>query len=249
MNEMTSYLNCHPEIEKAVLLVGNNYNYSCLKEFIKDSCLKELVLVGSLLKREIDDIFQNLKRDEGNGRSKFLQKNLNILTFKIFMDVTASGPYAVNGVLLRLYIKLKIGKQHIYWPKYGRSSPRLLKYGRLLKNILHIFEIKTLRTDKEPQILESIKNKNSDIELSVIFPMYNVAAYLDQCISSVTAWKAPYIEFLFVNDGSPDNSREIVLKWAEKDSRIKLLDRTERRMCLSKTVWAGESSRQLYRFH
>ena len=82
-----------------------------------------------------------------------------------------------------------------------------------------------MRTDKEPQILEWIKNKNSDIELSVIFPMYNVAAYLDQCISSVTAWKAPYIEFLFVNDGSPDNSREIVLKWAEKDSRIKLLDK------------------------
>ena len=74
MNEMTSYLNCHPEIEKAVLLVGNNYNYSCLKEFIKDSCLKELVLVGSLLKREIDDIFQNLKRDEGNGQYTSLEK-------------------------------------------------------------------------------------------------------------------------------------------------------------------------------
>jgi glycosyltransferase involved in cell wall biosynthesis len=28
-----------------------------------------------------------------------------------------------------------------------------------------------------------------------------------------------------VNDGSPDNYRDIVLKWAEKDSRIKLLDK------------------------
>ena len=44
----------------------------------------------------------------------------------------------------------------------------------------------------------------------------------DQCIESVTAWKAPYVEFLFVNDGSPDNSREVVLKWAKEDPRIKL---------------------------
>lgn len=48
---------------------------------------------------------------------------------------------------------------------------------------------------------------------------------LNQCIESVTAWKAPYVEFLFVNDGSPDNSREVVLKWAKEDPRIKLLDK------------------------
>ena len=55
--------------------------------------------------------------------------------------------------------------------------------------------------------------------------MYNVEKYLDQCIESVTAWKAPYVEFLFVNDGSPDHSREVVLKWAKQDTRIKLLDK------------------------
>ena len=38
MNEMISYLNSHPEIERAVLLVGDSYEYSALKEFINDSC-------------------------------------------------------------------------------------------------------------------------------------------------------------------------------------------------------------------
>ena len=66
---------------------------------------------------------------------------------------------------------------------------------------------------------------DTDIELSVIFPVFKVEKYLDQCISSVTAWKAPYVEFLFVNDGSPDNSRELILKYAQNDPRIKLIDK------------------------
>lgn len=65
----------------------------------------------------------------------------------------------------------------------------------------------------------------NDVDLSIIFPVYKVEKYLDQCISTVTSWKSPYVEFLFVNDGSPDNSRDIILKYARKDSRIKLIDK------------------------
>lgn len=62
-----------------------------------------------------------------------------------------------------------------------------------------------------------------DIELSVIFPVYKVRDYLEQCIESVIAWQAPYIEFLFVNDGSPDDSADIIAAYQKKDARIKLL--------------------------
>ena len=67
------------------------------------------------------------------------------------------------------------------------------------------------------------KKRDSDIELSVVFPMYNVASYLDQCVKSVTEWDADYIEFLFVDDGSPDNSAEIIEGYAKNDPRIKLI--------------------------
>lgn len=62
-------------------------------------------------------------------------------------------------------------------------------------------------------------------ELSVIFPVYKVEAYLEKCIRSVTAWKAPYVEFLFVNDGSPDGSRKLLAEYAKKDPRIKIIDK------------------------
>ncbi len=60
-------------------------------------------------------------------------------------------------------------------------------------------------------------------ELSVIFPMYNVAPYLRKCIDSVTAWKADYVEYLFVDDGSPDECADIVREYAASDPRVKLL--------------------------
>lgn len=79
--------------------------------------------------------------------------------------------------------------------------------------------------DDKIDILNWDKDSNSSVELSVIFPVYNVAKYLKQCIESVTAWKAPYVEFLFVNDGSPDESRDIILQYAKQDPRIKLIDK------------------------
>lgn len=68
-------------------------------------------------------------------------------------------------------------------------------------------------------------DKGDDIEVSVILPVYNVASYLSQCIESLTKWKAPYVEFLFINDGSTDNSADIISAYAEKDSRIHLINK------------------------
>ena len=69
------------------------------------------------------------------------------------------------------------------------------------------------------------KSETSDVELSVIFPMYKVEKYLPKCIESVSEWKAPYVEYLFVDDGSPDHCADVVRKAAETDPRIKLLQK------------------------
>ncbi len=67
--------------------------------------------------------------------------------------------------------------------------------------------------------------EDSGIELSVILPVYNVAKYLPVCIESLVKWKVPYVEYLFINDGSTDESRDIILKYAEMDKRIRLIDK------------------------
>ena len=47
-------------------------------------------------------------------------------------------------------------------------------------------------------------------KISVIVPVYNVSEYISRCADSIVSQKLYDIELIFVNDGSKDNSREIV---------------------------------------
>lgn len=62
-------------------------------------------------------------------------------------------------------------------------------------------------------------------KLSVIVPVYNVADYLDWCLDSLTEQTCADLEILCVNDGSTDNSREILMRRQEQDPRIVIIDK------------------------
>ena len=47
------------------------------------------------------------------------------------------------------------------------------------------------------------------IKVSVIIPIYNNAKYLSQCIESLINQSLKDVEFIFIDDGSVDNSVEI----------------------------------------
>lgn len=59
--------------------------------------------------------------------------------------------------------------------------------------------------------------------VSIIMPMYNSADFVAQSIDSVIAQTYHYWELLVVDDVSTDNSVEIVREYAQRDSRIRLL--------------------------
>lgn len=61
-------------------------------------------------------------------------------------------------------------------------------------------------------------------KVSVIIPVYNCEKYLDECISSLLNQTLYNCEFIFVNDGSNDNSRDIINKYKLIDNRIVLID-------------------------
>ncbi|MDF2552044.1 MAG: glycosyltransferase [Chryseobacterium sp.] len=56
--------------------------------------------------------------------------------------------------------------------------------------------------------------------VSVIVPCYNQAQYLDECLQSVFDQTYLNWECIIVNDGSPDNTREIATAWTKKDPRF-----------------------------
>lgn len=65
------------------------------------------------------------------------------------------------------------------------------------------------------------------IKVSVIIPVYNVAAYLPSCLDSVINQTLKEIELVCVNDGSPDNCLDILEEYAKRDSRIVIVDLKE----------------------
>lgn len=58
------------------------------------------------------------------------------------------------------------------------------------------------------------------IKVSVILPVYNVAPYLDETFASLLSQTLQEIEIIAVNDGSKDNSEDIIKKYAQQDARI-----------------------------
>lgn len=62
--------------------------------------------------------------------------------------------------------------------------------------------------------------------VSVIIPVYNVEDYLRECLDSVIRQTEKNIEIICVDDGSTDSSPAILQEYAQKDSRISIVTKT-----------------------
>ena len=69
-------------------------------------------------------------------------------------------------------------------------------------------------------------NKLNDtiVNITIIIPVYNAGKYLQDCLGSVSNQTLSSIEIIVVNDGSTDNSINIIRDFQLQDHRIKLID-------------------------
>ena len=61
-------------------------------------------------------------------------------------------------------------------------------------------------------------------KISIIMPTYNVQDYLPAAMESVINQTFSDIEIICINDGSTDNSLQILKDYSQKDNRIKIID-------------------------
>ncbi|MDR1026993.1 MAG: glycosyltransferase [Rickettsiales bacterium] len=59
--------------------------------------------------------------------------------------------------------------------------------------------------------------------ISVVLPIYNVGKYLAQCLESLIYQTYKNLEIIAVDDGSPDDSIDILRAYARRDKRIKII--------------------------
>ena len=62
-------------------------------------------------------------------------------------------------------------------------------------------------------------------KVSVVIPVYNASPFLRECLDSILSQSLREIEVICVNDGSTDNSLDIIKEYASEDSRVHVIDK------------------------
>lgn len=78
--------------------------------------------------------------------------------------------------------------------------------------------------------------------ISIIIPVYNVEKYLAQCLNSIIHQTYQHIEVICVNDGSLDNSKNILEEYASKDNRIKIISQDNQGLSAARNRGMREAS-------
>lgn len=69
------------------------------------------------------------------------------------------------------------------------------------------------------------KHSRSSPKITVLVPCYNVEKYIEECLWSIHNQTYPHLEILCINDGSTDNTLEILKKFECVDSRIRIINK------------------------
>lgn len=67
-----------------------------------------------------------------------------------------------------------------------------------------------------------------DIPVSVVMPVFNAGVYLREAVESILAQTFEDFEFIIVDDGSTDDSPEILREYARRDPRIQIFSQENR---------------------
>ena len=177
-----------------------------LKKLLVQLCLYEK-LQRSFINRVIDLNFLFLKKlppKEANKLAKKLKKD-------IFPQLDIySKPKDFFFNFKNIYEELKDFAPNSFLFKHW--------YERL-------FSIKNTYKHKIITFLGIKIRKRHNALISIIIPAYNTEKYLDKCLQSMLNQTFKNIEVICINDGSTDNSLQIMKKFAQKDKRFVVIDK------------------------
>ena len=73
-----------------------------------------------------------------------------------------------------------------------------------------------------------MKSHNATIRpnVSILMPVYNASKYLQQALNSIARQTLDDIEIICINDGSTDNSLDIISDYAKMDRRISIINKS-----------------------
>ena len=227
MDDMVLYLELQKLPKEVLLIIGSEHGIKIMQDILIGVCLEKLTVLS--LSEHLFKAVEKEKENIENDSQYYIPRQFILLRKNEFDD----HKFGQEDLAI-LYEGVK---NQEFVEKLSKLSAKYL-IGMHDRNYINTFDIweKFRENTKKIYIISYVgggkkdvlnweKNEENSIELSIIFPMYNIAKYLPQCIETVTKWQTDFVEFLFVDDGSPDNCADIVKKYAQRDSRIKLLSK------------------------
>ena len=78
--------------------------------------------------------------------------------------------------------------------------------------------------------------QNLNNKVSIIVPAYNVEKYIAECLESLINQTYKNIEIIVVNDGSKDNTLDIINYYARIDNRIKVINQENQGVSAARNI-------------
>ena len=86
------------------------------------------------------------------------------------------------------------------------------------------------------------------VKVSIIVPVYNVEKYIDRCLKSLVNQTLKDIEILIIDDGTPDNSINICERYSKNDNRIKIFNKKNEGLGLTRNYGIKKASGEYVAF-
>ena len=78
--------------------------------------------------------------------------------------------------------------------------------------------------------------ENEEIKVSVVIPVYNTEKYVREAVESIMNQTLRELEIIIINDGSTDNSLQVVEELAAADSRIQVYSQTNQGLSMARNA-------------
>lgn len=190
--------------------VGDASSTQGIKDKNPDCCLKAYrALYEGLCEREIYDKVKMSFANACASSCAFLLDSFKTIEAKISLAESMQAPEFVEmGVF-----------------DYDIEDYKIAMKAATFKGTKYALEFynkyKKKDEDKHTQVIK--ENNVANPLVSVIIPVYNVEKFLRPCLDSIVNQDLTDIELVCVNDGSPDKSMDILMEYANKDERIKVV--------------------------
>jgi len=118
-----------------------------------------------------------------------------------------------------------------YYRRMGNKPGDMPVAEDLYRHCLSLPMFSSLTDEEQEYVVEKVKEfffikkeKNDTPKISIIIGVYNTEQYLRECLDSLINQTLKDIEIICVNDASTDSSLDILLRYKQKDKRIKIIN-------------------------